>query len=166
MHTIHGEEKLKGIFGVWPSFHDAEVWSLTYERVPDGFSVIAVIHAFQTTSEVDARGYYVLKNHTKVRIRFDRCSDVSLEGFNHQNVLFGLDIAQPHQSTADCPFQVRFDKSYGLAGSLRCKDIVVEDAERWKPPFGVYAEHVAPPNGGPPAPSDNSGVTEGPPSVS
>src|SRR2546430_2010308 len=118
MRTIRGEEKLKAIFGAWPSFHDAEVWSLAYERVPDGFSVAAVIHAFQMTSEVDARGYYVLKNHAKVRIRFDRCSDVALDGFNHQNVLFGLDITEPEQATPDSFFHVRFDTSYGLAGSL------------------------------------------------
>src|SRR2546427_9984170 len=139
MRTIRGEEKLKAIFGAWPSFHDAEVWSLAYERVPDGFSVAAVIHAFQMTSEVDARGYYVLKNHAKVRIRFDRCSDVALDGFNHQNVLFGLEITEPEQAAPGCAFQLRFDTSYGLAGTLRCKDIIVESVKPARPHFGVYA---------------------------
>src|SRR5438552_10145344 len=149
MRAIRGEERLKAIFGAWPSFHDAEVWSLAYERVPDGFSVAAVIHAFQMTSEVNARGYYVLKNHTKVRIRFDRCSEASFEGFNHQNVLCGLDITESEQPTSESAFLVRFDTSYGLAGTLRCKDIVVEDVQPWRPPFGVYAEPGASPSGGP-----------------
>jgi hypothetical protein len=166
MRAIIGEEKLKAIYGAWPSFHDAEVWSLAYERVPDGFSVVAVIHAFQMTSEVDARGFYVLKHHTKVRIRFHCCSDVSLDGFNHQNVLFGLDIKEPEQATSECSFEVRFDTSYGLAGNFKCKGIVVEDVQPWTPPFGVYAEQAAPPNSGPAIPVGNSGATEGPPPVS
>ena len=166
MRAIHGEEKLKAIYGARPTFHDGEVWSLAYERVPNGFSLIAVIHAFQMTSEVDSRGYCVLKNHTKVRIRFDRCSDVALDGFNHQNVLFGLDITEPEQATPDSSFHVRFDTSYGLAGSLTCKDILVEDVQPWMPPFGVYAETAAPPDGRPATPLRNSGAAEGPPSMS
>lgn len=140
MRAILGEEKLKAIYGAWPSFHDAEVWNLAFERVPEGFSVIVVIHLFAVTSEVDSRGHYVLKDHCKVRMRFDRCSDVSLDGFNHQNVLFGLDITEPDDAPADHPFLVRFDTSYGLAGELKCKDIVVESVELWHPPHGVYAE--------------------------
>ena len=136
---IHREEKLKAIYGAWPSFHDAEVWSITYERVPDGFSVVAVIHAFQSTPEVDARGRYVLRNHTKIRIRFDRCSDVSLDGFNEQNVLSRLHITELDPAATEYPFQVRLDSSYGLGGTLKCKTIVVEEVEPWQPPFGVYA---------------------------
>ena len=166
MRAISGEEKLEAIYGAWPSFHDAEVWSLAYERVPDGFSVVAVIHAFQMTSDVDARGYYVLKHHTKVQIRFHCCSDVSLDGFNHQNVLSSLDIMEPEQATSEYSFQVRFDTSYGLAGSLKCKDIVVEDVQPWRPPFGVSAEPGAPPNVGPAERLSNSEVGGGPPSVS
>jgi hypothetical protein len=139
MRVVDGEEKLKEIYGAWPSFHDAEVWSLTYQRTAEGFSVIMVIHTFQMTSEIDDTGYYVLKNHARVRIRFAGCSRASLDGFNHQNVLFGIEISDRDPAGPNPPFQVRFDSSYGLAGSLQCESIVVEE-ERWKPPFGVYAE--------------------------
>lgn len=147
MRAIEGVEKVKAIYGDWPSFHDAEVWGLSFERVPLGFSVVAVIHVFQSTSDVDAKGYCVLKDHSRVRIRFDCCSDVSLDGFNQQNVLFGLDISEPENAPLDCRFQVRLDTSYGLSGTLRCRNIVVEAADRWIPPFGVYAQPDATPGG-------------------
>ena len=140
MVTIQGAEKVKAVYGEWPSFHDAEVWSLTYQRIPDGFSVIAVIHAFQMTGEVDDRRHFVLKNHCQVRIRFERCSEVSLGGFNVQNVLFELAIDEPEDAPAGLPYLVWFDTSYGLEGSLRCSRVVVEDVEPWSPPCGVYAE--------------------------
>lgn len=162
MRKIRGEEKLTAVYGQWPSFHDAEVWSLTYERTADGFSVIIVIHVFQMTSEVDARGYYVLKDHTKVRIRFDRCSEVFLEGFNHQNVLFGIEISDSNPAESNSLFVVHFNTSYGLAGSLCCESIEVEDVERWKPPFGVYAEPSGSPNHGPGACPGNSNSLEAP----
>ncbi|MDR2982303.1 MAG: immunity 50 family protein [Puniceicoccales bacterium] len=142
MHTILGEEKLISVFGYWPSFHDAEVWELRYERVPSGFSLVAVIHVFEMTDEVTTQGYFKLVKHTRVALRFNVCSEVSFSRFNHQNVLYSLDISKEDGLDAKYPFIVSFDSSYGLEGRLKCQSIEVIEAIPWIPPHGVYAHYA------------------------
>jgi hypothetical protein len=81
------------------------------------------------TKEVDAGGYYVLKNHTLVTMRFSDMEGLKLEGFNHQNVIFGLEI-QPNKSTdhANSKFHVEFDPSFGVDAIFDCSPIEVVDA--------------------------------------
>jgi len=135
MRHIDGEEKLVTIFGAWPSFHDAEVLSLTYERTPRGFDVTAVIHVFEATREFDEHGRYRCVKHTLITLRCGEAADVMLEGFNAQNVLSALTITQVEQS-----FVVTFGGCFGLEGSLRCQRVAVVDAVPWTPMNSVYAE--------------------------
>ena len=141
MRYIKGEEKLTALFGKWPSFHDAEVWSLIHERTEEGFAVVAVVHAFEMTPEVDARGNYKLVKHTRVTLRFTDCEDVHFDGFQHQNVLFALAVSEEELRDAKRPFTVRFESSFGLEGRLKCRAIEVADACPWIPPHGIYAEN-------------------------
>jgi len=139
MRHIDGAEKLTSIFGKWPSFHDGEVWSLSYERTADGFDVVAIIHVFAMTSEVDDRGYFKLVNHTRAQLRFVDCADVNLAGFNHQNVLFSLQMTEDERPEAERPLAALLETSYGLEGRLLCRRIQVVEAIPWIPPHGVYA---------------------------
>jgi hypothetical protein len=138
MKMIHGAEKLISVFGKWPSFHDAEVHSLTYERSPEDFSIVAVIHVFQMTDNLDARGRFQLVNHTRVTFRFVDCENVRLEGFNAQNVLSSLAFTAKADAQPKRPFFVSFNASYGLDGMLDCRQIEVADASPWIPPHGVH----------------------------
>ena len=68
---IVGSEKLTKIFGKWPSFHDAEVHEVFLSRDDAetgakraSTSLITKIHVREMTSDVEANGYYVLRNHT------------------------------------------------------------------------------------------------------
>jgi hypothetical protein len=97
---IEGIEKLTCIFGRWPSFHDAEVVALHLwrgdsmtERTHPRFPVLTTeIHLWELTNEIDARGYYVLRNHTLTTIRFHDVLNLEIKGFSNQNVIFGLSI--------------------------------------------------------------------------
>ena len=135
---IENAETLVSIFGRWPSFHDAEVWSLTQERTPKGFDVIATIHVFEMTSEVDARGFFRLQKHTRVVFRFVDCRETRFQWFNHQNVLSELQI-EPADKSGVRTTRVVFGSSYGLEGELFCDRVLVVEAVPWVPPFGVYA---------------------------
>lgn len=137
---IENAEALEAIFGEWPSFHDAEVWSLTQQRTEKGFDVIATIHVFQMTSEVDSSGYYVLRNHTRVTFRFMDCERAEFRHFNLQNALSDLWI-EPAEPESVRPMTVRFGESYGLEGSLHCAAIRVVEAIPWIPDSGVYARN-------------------------
>ena len=94
---IDKSEKLANIFGYWPSFHDAEVLDLHLwrghidrENKVYKFPVLTLkIHAWELTSEVDSNGYFVLRHHTLVMLRFRDVKDFRMEGFNQQNAIFG-----------------------------------------------------------------------------
>ncbi len=82
------------------------------------------IHHWQMTSEVDARGYHVLKHHTLTTFRFSEVADLQLAGFNHQNVLWELEISDD----PDSGFTVSMPTSYGCEASFKCKRIAVLSA--------------------------------------
>src|SRR5579863_6498910 len=86
---IHGASELLDWFGYWPSFHDAEIVSLHLNR---GENSSLRVHTWEMTKEVDEKGYYVLAKHVVVEFILEAVSGLSLNGFNHQNVIFGLEV--------------------------------------------------------------------------
>jgi hypothetical protein len=138
---IEGSEKLTSIFGFWPSFHDAEVVDLQLwrgdgitERSNPRFPVLTTrIHVWELTTEIDARGYYVLKHHTLATLRFHDVLDLQVKGFNHQNAIFGLSITGKERSEGPWKysFAVLFDPSFGIDASFQCSRIEVVDAIPW-----------------------------------
>jgi hypothetical protein len=130
---IDGAERLTRVFGSWPSFHDAEVLWVRLDRRPfdevdDGPGVEALIHTFEMTSEVGPGGYYVLRHHSLVLFRFHDVDELDLGGFNHQNVLFGLSIADVRECQIErINFEVTLESSYGLSGSFLCRRVEVKE---------------------------------------
>lgn len=120
---------LEAVFGGWPSFHDAEVLRIHLDRFgPGGPTLDVVIHVFEMTNEVDAKGFYVLKNHTEVTLRFVGISGLKLEGFNHQNVLWDLEVLQIAAPASDGQrLQVSMPSSYGMDAEFECDRAIVAD---------------------------------------
>lgn len=124
---IEASQKLTMIFGRWPSFHDAEVIEFSLRRDEASAVILTtIVHLWDMTSEVDQKGFYVLRNHTLVTIRFHDVEDIKMEGFNHQNVIFGLEILEEEPSRGIPPsFTVSFDPSYGIDAAFKCTRIEV-----------------------------------------
>jgi hypothetical protein len=118
IHDLPGAQALIEWFGRRPSFHGAEILSLSLDRT--GASCIR-LHTWDLTSEVDAKGYYVLRNHVVVSFLLDDISDLELAGFSHQNVIFSRSVARLKYG-----FQLCLDLCYGLAGTLNARTIRVE----------------------------------------
>ncbi|MBI3847584.1 MAG: hypothetical protein HY292_23370 [Planctomycetes bacterium] len=131
MTPFENAERLISVFGRWPSFHDAEIVRIALERGgPDGPSLAAQIHVFAMTPEVDARGYYGSKNHTLTTLRFCRIRLRELTDFNHQNVIFDLEVSEiDPPSNEGRRFHVEVGTSYGCAFGLDCARIVVDDVQ-------------------------------------
>jgi hypothetical protein len=110
LSEISGGAELQEWFGYWPSFHDAEIISLHLNR--EANSSLRV-HTWEMTKEMDDKGYYVLTKHIVVEFIFEAVSALSLEGFNAQNVIFGLAIEK-----TDSGFLVMLDNCYGVSGSI------------------------------------------------
>ena len=134
---IAGSAKLTSIFGNWPSFHDAEVHEILLDRghvepanaIYDFPRITAKIHLWLLTSEVNEKGYYVTTKHTLATIRFYDVDDLKLEGFNHQNAIFGLGIEQKTRDQGPSPyFAVEFDPAFGISATFTCLRIEIVDA--------------------------------------
>jgi hypothetical protein len=84
---IIGSEKLTPIFGQWPSFHDAEVHELHFERgyidtqesVYEFPRLTIKLHLWLMTNDVDQQGYYVSTKHTLTAIKFYDVDDFKME---------------------------------------------------------------------------------------
>lgn len=150
-------------FGFWPSFHDAEVCWLRLDRMKDcpgicnGSAVEFEIHFWKTTGEVDDDGYFRLVNHNLVHFRFEDVRDVELVGFNHQNVIFELEISEEPQTEEEMRhLKVVFSSCYGLQGEFKAlRGAVIEvtpcnkNGETTSPGAPMHGRQPARPCAGP-----------------
>lgn len=129
MATIENQERVTRIFGRWPAFHDMEIHRVVMDRdAPDSPVLELTIHIWRPTPETDAKGRYILKDHSLLTLRFTRVEVDQLSGFNTQNVLFDLkvsDIDPAKNEGRRC--RVELSSSYGLGGLFDCDRIIVAD---------------------------------------
>jgi hypothetical protein len=134
---VAGSERLTSIFGHWPSFHDAEVIEFSLWRgdvEPEThqyiFPVLTTkIHLWELTSEVDASGHYVRRHHTLATLRFHDVDSLRMDGFNHQNAIFGLSITREEPEDAQPYLNVEFEPAFGITAAFRCYRIEVLEAK-------------------------------------
>ena len=95
MVEIENAESLSDVFGHWPHCHDAEVRSLKFAAPGDHFaSIEAELDIAEPSSEVDERGYYRVRAACRASLRFERVTEVRMDGFSFQNVLDELFITE------------------------------------------------------------------------
>jgi|SRR5579872_1684379 len=126
MQFVHNSENLTAVFGKWPSFHDAEIIHIELDRRSP--SLVAEIFAFETTRDTDEKGFYRRIHESIVKIRFEGIDEVSLDGFNHQNVIAALAI-EPR----DKRLHVTIEPLNGLGGDFYCESAEILDVRRGKP---------------------------------
>lgn len=115
---LPGLEDLVAWFGYFPTFHDAEVLSVSLDRT--GASRIAV-HTFQMTNEIDEKGHYICRKHVVVTFVLERIRDLSIEGFNSQNVLNGISLARGSDY-----YELVLEEIHGLAGKFQADEMRIE----------------------------------------
>lgn len=126
--AVEGARELRDWFGYWPSFHDAEILSVHLNRA--GASTI-VVYTWETTNEVDAKGYYVAVKHVIVEFMMEEVFDLSLSGFSHQNVVFSLSIDRLENG-----YRVVLGDCFGIAGTIDAKQISIRYAPGKPQPAG------------------------------
>ena len=124
---IVGSEKLLVALGYWPSFHDAEVISVSAQRVPPvalgGGSVKLVVHVrkYETRGEGTAQYEQVLVKSVLASFLCTRVADLELSGFNHQNVINSLSVHKELSAEAtDSPLVLTIEPIWGIGGMVRC----------------------------------------------
>lgn len=135
MANIENATALISIFGKWPSFHDAEVLRAVLDRSgPEGPSVETMIHVFEMTSEIDSKsGLYAVKNRMLVTLRFTEISLQQIHGFNEQNVLSSLEVAELDPDAHEGRhFHVRLASLYGMDAEFECKRLIVGNVQPYE----------------------------------
>jgi hypothetical protein len=130
---IVGAEKLVGVFGYWPTFHDAEVLAMQLDRKPlneanYGPTLQALVHTFEITNEVSPEGYLILRHHVLARLIFHEVAELRLEEFNHQNALMGLNLTDlRYRQLERVKWAVQFDSAFGASASFQCYSVEVSN---------------------------------------
>jgi hypothetical protein len=114
-----GPELLQWFAGRLPQFHDAEVLSLVLDR--NGASAILKVHAFEMTSDLDARGHFIFMRHVVVGFNLSRIGSMELDGFNHQNVLDSLLISR----VGDGEIRLDLEPIFGLGGYIQAREMEI-----------------------------------------
>jgi hypothetical protein len=136
---VENAEALTRIFGHWPSFHDAEVLSMRFERGGEGGpSLEARIHVFHMTRDVDPAGFYVLTHHTVVTFAFHHILLIKCKWFNGQNVLSDLLFEAVDPAThSGRGIGVYFEETYGVDAELACDRVIVTEVVAENPKEGL-----------------------------
>jgi hypothetical protein len=131
--SIPGGPNLLEWFGHVPNFHGAEIVSFSlHRRAPSVLS----IHAWNTTREVNNRGYRILDKHAVVTFALEDVMDLQLKGFSHQNVISGLHLRRAPERPDRRPFydldpspkdyEIELERCLGLDGIIRCRRVLVD----------------------------------------
>ena len=131
--SIPGGSNLVEWFGHVPNFHDAEIVRFSlHRRAPS----VLTIHAWNTTREVNNRGYRVLDKQAVVTFALEDVMDLQLEGFSHQNVISGLHLRRAPERPDRRPFygldpspkdyEIELEPCFGLYGIIRCRRVLVD----------------------------------------
>ena len=130
---IDGHAKLIAHFGMWPSFHDAEVHSITLsrpEKTTKGNSVPILdlqLRAWvmkANDSEID-----FVKSHgdAVIHFRFEGVFDLTIEGFNNQNVLSSLnfELIENSRGPGGQAIGVELEHCYEFEANFKCRNACI-----------------------------------------
>jgi len=102
---LDGSEAVEALFGFWPSFHDAEILRIEIDR--NGPRVAADLLAPVQPGS---------RRHVVVRLVFHEVEDLTLNGFNYQNVIWSLAL----EVSSEERIKVTFEPTFGAGCSFSC----------------------------------------------
>ncbi len=121
-------------FGEWPSFHDAEVYSLRLDsgQRTDGLVRLQLdVHVFAVEGRLPS-GHLNFVKHTLVTLKFEEVEALEIDSFGPQNVLDGL-VLEDVELAAGRQVQVTLPSNNGLGGSFRCRWVTVLEVAPYTP---------------------------------
>ena len=106
--TPSSVDTLEQHFGCWPSFHDAELLEIHLARKGQSHLVVRL---------AENPSY---KNRADLKFILNNVSDLELEDFSSQNVLFDM-----HLEESEGRWKLLLSPSYGIGGYVVAEDITV-----------------------------------------
>jgi len=96
---IQNHHALTEWFGYWPSFHDAYVRGYQPPTGNDPTRQVT-LHTWEMTSALDTKGYFILRKHVLVTLRFTGIHAASLDAFSEDptnNILAAVEFSPPDE---------------------------------------------------------------------
>jgi hypothetical protein len=139
---------LTSIFGKWPTFHDAEVVELYFERgqIDQAANVFDLPVLTIKLLLFDETGLLSFEHQTIAALQFTSIEDFTMKHFNYQNAIYGLDLDSTDVDGV-VRFNVSLDGAFGMSASFNCAGIRVLNALPSKrgerPNFWLTNDHLA-----------------------
>jgi len=123
--NIANSELVREEYGVWPSFHDAEIMKMTFRRgdEPGMFSNLKVdLNLFNSKNinEGTAKFETIKAKDNVISIEFYDVNELRMNDFNYQNVIDELHIYKNKEN-----YSVEFESIFGVQATFNCKNIAV-----------------------------------------
>jgi hypothetical protein len=129
---VENVDAVLSALGRWPTFHDAEVSSLSLRRstADTGADLFLDVHVRNYAPRNEGTTQFEMACTASVLIGlcFLDVEDVKIEEFNGQNVIHSL-----HCRNSNGGYEVEVESSYGLGGSWKCKRVQVTRIEALEP---------------------------------
>ncbi len=140
---IQNSNKITEIFGYWPSFHDAEIHSLSLsggvadpcDPECESPKLDLKVHLWEMTKEVTKENWIVLAKHTLAELRFRNVEQLELSNFNYHNsimeLIFGIEPENlnPIGGGRKPPMiTVEIARGFGLQAKFKCESAEVLSA--------------------------------------
>ena len=106
--TPSSVDTLEQHFGCWPSFHDAELLEIHLARKGQSHLVVRL---------AENPNY---KNRPDLKFIFNNVSDLELDDFSSQNILFDM-----HLEESEGRWKLLLSPSYGIGGYVVAADITI-----------------------------------------
>jgi hypothetical protein len=115
LQELTGADEVISWFGYMQSFHDAEIVEVSLKR---NSTSVLVVHCWHTSNELDEAGCFKRQKDALVSFMFTGVTDLNLDGFNQQNVIFGIEL----ERTAD-ELRLEILPCFGMSGTITAKEI-------------------------------------------
>ena len=133
---IVGSEKLVAALGYWPSFHDAEIVSVSAKRglpVAVGAATVELtvhVRRYESRGQGTAQYEQVLVKSILASFMCRQVAELELSEFNHQNVINSLSIeVEPSTDAPGSPLVLTIEPIWGLGGTVRCASVELSSVE-------------------------------------
>jgi Immunity protein 50 len=110
---LANHQRVTDWFGIWPSFHDAEVHRLALSRLNSaggGNTLELDLHGWTMNSS--PTGELLVRKAALVGLRFDGIKELFVEGFNAQNVITALHVSYDASAGELHPLRIVFEHCF------------------------------------------------------
>ena len=119
---IENQEVVIRHFSYWPSFHDAEILGISFDRnYKAGWPSISLkIYAFEMTNKKTGR-YYKLVKHCLIELELHEVFSNEMDGFGHQNAVNGITFRQ-EEDLISCDI----DPASGVGATIVARRVLIK----------------------------------------